>query len=217
MLSIMNTRKRSSYIIGIDEVGRGPLAGPVVVCAVAIPRALRMISVERTIPLRDSKKLSARQRKTWAAAITTNPHIRHAVATASPTVIDRINVTQAANRSATRALKKLLAILPAPGRVDVFLDGGLYLKNFQFSLSHFPHATLRAKTVIKGDETIPAISLASILAKEHRDALMRRAHKKFPLYGFDRHVGYGTKIHIAAIKQNGRTPLHRNSFLKKIA
>lgn len=251
---IMTVRKRQSYIIGIDEVGRGPLAGPVVVCAVAIPRTLKPSSLlskkplrpstssgSRTIPpthgivLRDSKKLSALQRNAWASAIKTDPRIHHAIASVSPRTIDRINVTQAANRAATRAVIKLLTTLPTPARVAVFLDGGLFVtqnSNFEFLISknatkqkyrsRFHNSktgtsiNLNIETVIKGDETIPAISLASIIAKEHRDAFMRCAHKNHPQYGFDRHVGYGTKKHIEAIKANGRTPLHRSSFLKKI-
>lgn len=230
MLLIMMVRKRQSYIIGIDEVGRGPLAGPVVVCAVAIPRTFRVTSLKQRTPLRDSKKLSALQRNAWASAIKTDPRIRHAIASTSPRTIDRVNVTQAANRAATRALTKLLTALPDASRVVVFLDGGLHIREMRKmkkeTLEKFVsiHAytnkgtaiKFKATTVIKGDETIPAISFASIVAKEHRDAFMRRAHKTHPLYGFDRHVGYGTKKHIAAIKANGRTPLHRNSFLKKI-
>lgn len=258
MLLVMTARKRQSYIIGIDEVGRGPLAGPVVVCAVAIPRTLKPSSLlskkplrpstlrqaqdeassgSRTIPpthgivLRDSKKLSASQRNAWASAIKADPRIRHAIASASPRTIDRINVTQAANRAATRALTKLLIALPASARVAVFLDGGLYLHETRKTkyekrtkvISTYTHTTadslirFKATTVIKGDEIIPAISMASIIAKECRDMFMYRAHKIYPQYGFDCHVGYGTKKHIAAIKANGHTPLHRNSFLKKIS
>ena len=231
----MTVRKQVPYIIGIDEVGRGPLAGPVVVCAVAIPRTFRAASIKQCVPLRDSKKLSALQRGAWAATIKTNPHIRHAISAISPRTVDRINVTQAANRAATRALTKLIAALPAPTRIDVFLDGGLFiLPGTQFAIRNLKSNTkkkytaifhnketnqpipLRVATVIKGDEHIPTISLASIAAKEHRDAFMRRAHKKYPQYGFNRHVGYGTKRHIAAIKKNGHSPLHRKSFLKKI-
>lgn len=229
------TKPNPSYTIGIDEVGRGPLAGPVVVCAVAIPRGMRPASVATDIPLRDSKKLSPLRRATWATAIKSDPRILHAIASVSAPVIDRVNITQAANRAATRALTHLLAALPSPTRVAVFLDGGLFItRNAKFkmrnvksntkkkysSLFHDPKTNqtldLTFETIIKGDETIPAISLASIIAKEHRDALMRRAHKKYPQYGFDRHAGYGTKNHIAVIKKIGHSPLHRNSFLKNI-
>lgn len=236
MLFTMAIHKPQSYIIGIDEVGRGPLAGPVVVCAVAIPRTLRPTSITKHTPLRDSKKLTAKQRAAWATAIKNESRIFHSVASVSAPVIDRTNITRAANRAATRALINLLAILPSPTRVTVFLDGGLFVyenpnikiqtskpqtrvkKFFTYTDPKTNHPLeLKIETVIKGDETIPAISFASIVAKEHRDALMRRMHKKYPDYGFDHHSGYGTRQHIAAIKQNGHTPLHRKSFLKKIA
>ena len=243
--------RRQSYIIGVDEVGRGPLAGPVVVCAVAIPRKLRIASIARSLPLRrsansrlraqnvlvlrDSKKLSPLQRRAWVSAMQSDPRILHTIATVSPSVIDRINITRAANRAVTRALTNLLGSLPSASRVDVFLDGGLYAnarapfkqhttkpqtKAKRFFIHTHPatqkQLNVQLETVIKGDETIPVISLASIIAKEYRDTRMRRAHKKFPCYRFDQNVGYGTKAHIAAIKKNGRSPLHRNSFLKKI-
>lgn len=229
------TGRTPSYIIGIDEVGRGPLAGPVVVCAVAIPRNHKPSSLAKDLPLRDSKKLTARQRAAWSTAIKNDDRIFYSIASASPRVIDRINIARATNRAATRALENLLDTLPSPSRVNVFLDGGLYITyNSKFEISNLKSNTkkkysakfhnpktdkrfdLNIETIIKGDEKIPTISLASIVAKEHRDALMHRAHKKYPDHGFDRHVGYGTRQHIAAIKQHGRTPLHRNSFLKKI-
>lgn len=246
--------KKYTYVIGIDEVGRGPLAGPVVVCAVAIPRlhryarrqdcrqaaglakhcgqvrTLRPTMLAPGVPLRDSKKLTALQRTAWATALKSDHRIYYSIASVTPSIIDRINVTQAANRAATRALIKVLASLPASCRVEVFLDGGIYLRetrNMKNEKLGKPKSTFlyddnernfrfTSTTVIKGDENIPAISFASIIAKQHRDALMRRAHKKYPFYGFDRHVGYGTKKHISAIRENGHSPIHRKSFLKKI-
>lgn len=212
----MSGAKQQSYIIGIDEVGRGPLAGPVVVCAVAIPCSCKPASILKGAPLRDSKKLTPRSRALWSTAITHDARIFHSIASSSPKTIDRINITQATNRAATRALEALLASLPSrstPTVLRVYLDGGLHVNALTIC---DPHLVLRIETVIKGDETIPAISFASIVAKEHRDALMRRTHKKYPAYGFDRHAGYGTRHHIIAIKQNGDTPLHRKSFLKNI-
>lgn len=245
----LTAKPNTSYIIGIDEVGRGPLAGPVVVCAVAIPSTLRPISIAPKVPLRpstgsgsraslsddrlalrDSKKLTALQRTAWATAIKTDPRISYSIAAVSPPVIDHINVTQAANRAATRALTKVLSTLPSPCHVTLFLDGGIFIletRKVKYEKQGKPSSTLSytdtekhfqfsAMTVVKGDEKIPAISFASIVAKQHRDALMHRAHKKYPQYGFDRHVGYGTKKHILALKKNGSSPLHRKSFLRKI-
>lgn len=211
------TGRTQSYVIGIDEVGRGPLAGPVVVCAVAIPTTCRTSSIIKDMPLRDSKKLTARSRAIWTSAIMDDPRIVHTIASSSPQVIDRINISKATNRAATRALETLLASLPLRSTssiMRVYLDGGLRINALAI---RDPHIILRIETVIKGDEKISAISLASIVAKEHRDALMRRMHKKYPAYGFDRHAGYGTRHHIAAIKQHGRSPIHRASFLKKIS
>ncbi len=227
--------KTKSYIIGIDEVGRGPLAGPVVVCAVAIPRNHKPSTIAKQLPLRDSKRLTHTQRAAWVDAINNDPRIVRSIASTSPAIIDRINITQAANRAATRALERLLATLPTPARVEVYLDGGLFIKqNSKFEIRNLKTNTkkkysakfydpknnarfdLTIETIIKGDETIPAISLASIVAKEHRDTFMRRAHKIYPYYGFDRHAGYGTKAHIAAIKHNGASAIHRKSFLRKI-
>lgn len=212
----MSIRIPQSFVIGIDEVGRGPLAGPVVVCAVAVPRGMRPTSLVAHIPLRDSKKLTANQRAAWSSAIKQDARIRYSIASVSPSVIDRINITQAANRAATRTLSDLLASLPPfarPTAIRVYLDGGLHINAIAIS---DPHLILRVETLIKGDEKIPAISLASIVAKEHRDAFMRRAHKKYPNYGFDRNAGYGTKHHMTALKKNGHSSIHRTSFLKKI-
>ncbi|KKR12191.1 MAG: Ribonuclease HII [Candidatus Wolfebacteria bacterium GW2011_GWC2_39_22] len=232
----MKDDRRTTFHIGIDEVGRGPLAGPVVVCAVAIPARCKPSSIIKkfasrsSMQLRDSKKLTAPQRALWATAIKSDSRIFYSLASMSPRVVDRINVTQAANHAATRAVAKLITQLPAPAKIEVFLDGGIFLletrkmkheKRGRF-LSTCVYTDAEKKfcfpvaTIIKGDEKIPAISLASILAKEYRDALMHRVHKKYPFYGFDTHVGYGTKKHIAAIHAHGRTPHHRESFLKKI-
>ena len=125
----------------------------------------------------------------------------------SPAVIDRINISCAANLAALRAFKKLAAGQKRPA-TRIFLDGGLFLGNGR--------ARLTAKTVIKGDEKIKAIALASIVAKVSRDARMTRLHKKYPQYSLDIHKGYGTKVHSAAIRRHGPSEVHRHSFLKNI-
>lgn len=190
-------RRNIKYIVGIDEVGRGCLAGPVTVSAVAIPASLRFKN------LRDSKKLSELQRNAWFKKIKDEPRIFYAKASVYPKVIDRINISKAANLAATRALSRLI-IRNKLRNIKIFLDGGLYL-NFKL-----PYA----KTVIKGDEKYSSVKLASIVAKVSRDRVMRQNHKKFPEYGFADHVGYGTKFHIRALKKHGICELHRLTFIK---
>lgn len=196
------------YIIGIDEVGRGPLAGPVVVCALALPRGFKIYPelVEGQPPLRDSKKLSALQRERWYEWIKAHPRISYAISRVYPRGIERLNISQAANLAATRAFIKLATSHKslATSRARVLLDGGLYLR-----ASHVP-----SKTIIKGDEKIPAISLASIVAKVTRDRFMDKLHKKYPQYGFNEHKGYGTLAHYAALKKYGATEAHRATFLR---
>lgn len=216
--------KKTKYIIGIDEVGRGPIAGPVVVAAVAAPTKFRIQNAElksknkpknskflilnsKLAKLKDSKKLSPKQREDWFKFIKKSA-LCYSIASVSPKVIDKINISRAANLAAKNAFKRL--IKNSEFRIKdckTYLDGGLYLKGLKAKSSK-----LKVKTVIKGDEKIPAIMLASIIAKVTRDRLMLRLHKKYPKYGFDHHKGYGTKKHIKAIKKHGLTPIHRSSF-----
>ncbi|MEK9168320.1 MAG: ribonuclease HII [Patescibacteria group bacterium] len=209
--------KRIKYIIGIDEVGRGPLAGPVVVAALAVPTKLRIKNAElrknfKSAKLRDSKKLSLKQREIWFEYVKKHPKIFYAIASVSPKVIDKINISNAANLAVTRAFQKLVntyaiaSVLTKNNNVNVkiFLDGGLYLNK--------KYPRLSASTIIKGDEKIPVISFASIVAKVTRDRMMRKLHKKYPQYGFDKHKGYGTKEHFKAIRKHGLSPIHRKSF-----
>ncbi|MEK7634624.1 MAG: ribonuclease HII [Patescibacteria group bacterium] len=205
--------KKNKYVIGIDEVGRGALAGPVVVAALALPKKFNLpigrINFQLS-KLKDSKKLSPRQREVWFQYIK-ELSLSYGIAAVSPKIIDKINISQAANLAATKALKKLLTDNKqlTTNNYKVFLDGGLYIKskikNQNFINSNF-------KTVIKGDEKIPAISLASIVAKVYRDKLMKKLHKKYPRYDFINNVGYGTKKHIKAIKKFGHSSIHRKSF-----
>lgn len=193
------------FIIGIDEVGRGCLAGPITVAVAAIPYGMRFRD------LRDSKRFSALQRGKWLEKILNNPRIRHAKADASPCTIDRINVSQAANLAATRALEKLLTAntqLIAKNTL-IFLDGGLFLR--PALLKKFPK--LGFATVIKADEKFSAVKIASIIAKEHRDGLMANLDARHPGYGLAKHKGYATKVHQAAVRKLGPSPIHRLTFL----
>jgi len=226
--------KRNEYIIGIDEVGRGSLAGPVIVAAVALPRNFQfsIFNFQKKFKLRDSKKLSPRQRELWFQYITQmnadidadkrrsirvnqrrnlrQSAICYAVTSVSPKVIDKIGISNAANLAASRALEKVIANCKI-ANCKIFLDGGLYL-NQNIRVNQRTHQRQSVSTIIKGDEKIPAIMLASIIAKVIRDRLMIKLHKKYPQYGFDKHKGYGTKFHIKAIRKFGPSPIHRQSF-----
>lgn len=200
---------RPAFIIGIDEAGRGPLAGPVVIAGVRIKSKLKNQKSKFFEGIKDSKKLSARQREEWYARITGHPDVQWATAAVWPRTIDRINILQATLRGARRVFKKLngqSSLLPSrDGRqkmvVRVLLDGGLVLP-----------AGIPQQTIIKGDEKIPVIAAASVIAKVTRDRLMLRLHKEYPHYRFDLHKGYGTAFHREMIRVHGRSPLHRASF-----
>jgi ribonuclease HII len=200
-------------LIGIDEVGRGPLAGPVVVAAVAASINQKSKIKNQKSRLRDSKKLTEKQREEWFRWIkrqTTKGKLQIATASVYPKTIDRINISQAANLAASRALRRLMInnTRLTTKKIRVILDGGLYVRvNPRLDLR------LSARTIVRGDEKFNCIKLASIIAKVRRDRLMKRYHKKFPQYGFNEHKGYGTKKHITAIKKYGICELHRISFL----
>lgn len=195
------------YTIGIDEVGRGPIAGPVVVCACAIKDAVDIVKYFPKGILRDSKKLSQKQRLTILEAIKSHVEtgeIRFGVGEVSAERIDQIGIVPAIKE----AMGLALTILHSEGVSDesfVYLDGSL----------HAPEM-YKQETVIKGDEKIPQISLASIFAKGYRDDLMVELSKQYPGYGFESHVGYGTAAHYEALKNKGFCTLHRKTFLKNL-
>ena len=183
-------------IIGIDEAGRGPLAGPVVVAGVKIRSAK---TAKRLFAgIRDSKRLSPKKREEWFLRLTRHSFIEYAVARVGNHVIDRVNITRAANIAAARVYRRLSS---EKGRVFAVLDGGLYLPD-----------SIPQKTIIKGDEKIPVIAAASVIAKVTRDRIMVRLYKKFPRYRFDLHKGYGTRFHRRILRSIGRSEVHRASF-----
>ena len=176
-------------ICGVDEAGRGPLAGPVVDAAV-------ILDIERPIAgLADSKKLSARTRQRLAAAIRERA-IAWAVAEASVEEIDHLNIL----RATMLAMKRAIEALPLRP-TQVLVDG-----------NRCPDIDLPARAIIGGDASEAAISAASILAKTCRDAGMLHLHIDYPQYGFDRHMGYGTAVHLDALRRHGPAPCHRRSF-----
>lgn len=198
----------TKYIIGVDEVGRGPLAGPVMVAAVLIPRQLRLTKIKnggRTLGLRDSKKYTGRGREVWFNYIDNHPHISYALSTVSAGVIDRVNIARATNIAATRAVKRLIDHQNVEKKkCNILLDGSLGLLD----------DSLDYRVIIRGDEKINAIKLASIIAKVKRDRKMVRFHSIYSCYAFDEHKGYGTKKHQKAIKKYGPSKIHRLTFIK---
>lgn len=206
----------TQYIIGIDEAGRGPLAGPVAVGVVCIPKNFRPKTRLTKITLKDSKQLPKNAREAWFKYIKKHPKILYAVSMVHPRTIDRINITEATNLAATRALKKLVeSCLPCrqAGKLKVkscriYLDAGIKIKANEAK-------SYKLKALVRGDEKINAIKLASIAAKVTRDRYITRKHKEYPMYNLDIHKGYGTKIHLKAIKTHGPCPLHRLTFIKK--
>ncbi len=194
------------YVIGIDEVGRGCLAGPVVVAAVLLERGWRPNG-----RLKDSKKLTAIGRERWFNGVK-EMGLSYAISRVSPAVIDRVNISKAANRAAARSFNRLVGRLGIDGKnVKVYLDGGLYIGSKRDQeLQEWD-----VETLVKGDEKINAVKLASIVAKVTRDRYMSRLEKTDPRYEFDAHKGYGTRKHRALVRKYGPSINHRLTFLSK--
>ena len=205
----------NAVVVGIDEVGRGPLAGPVVACAAVLKAADIMPA------LNDSKKLTRPKREAMYQAVQDACEC-FAVASASVEEIDRMNILEADFLAMRRALQALgmpgikesapeipifqKGMLPEASKVLISVDGNLKIHGIPEELQ-IP--------VVKGDGRIASISAASILAKVFRDRYMDDLEKRYPGYGFDKHAGYGTKAHLEAIRRQGMTPEHRKSFHPK--
>ncbi len=181
--------KNYTHVVGIDEVGRGPLAGPVVSCALVFKKNHGLEN------LNDSKKLSLKQRLTLLPQILKNT-LFLGVGMAFPQEIDHFNIYQATILSMKRALSHVK--IPS---------GVLLIDGLSFSYPNFKSIKL-----IKGDQKSPSIMGAAIIAKIIRDRLMEYYHTLYPQYGFDKHKGYGTAFHLEALKKHGSCPLHRKSF-----
>lgn len=184
--SAIPARLRSA---GVDEVGRGPLAGPVVAAAVILPEGYVLAG------LTDSKRLSARRREQLAAVLRDEAE-GWALGSASAAEIDVLNI----HHATLLAMRRAVLALPEPP-AELLVDG-------RFT----PEGPWRATAVIGGDATVPAISAASVIAKVARDALLTELHDRYPAYGFDRHAGYPTPLHLAALAEHGPCPEHRRSF-----
>ena len=195
------------YTIGIDEVGRGPIAGPLTVCACAVRQGIEVLSLFPKGHLKDSKKLSEKARISIVEKLspyTENNSVVFGVGEVSAERLDEIGLSASIKEATAYALKRVHD-QNVPEDSFIFLDGSLKVDE-QYA----------QETIIKGDEKIPEIALASIIAKIHRDTFMKKIADAYPGYGFESHVGYGTKAHYEAIKSKGLTPLHRRSFLKNL-
>jgi len=226
------------YIIGIDEVGRGPLAGPVAVCAFLMKDDSFVdgqfpigLTYGKLPKLKDSKKLSKKQREKWFEYLKiakTEGFCDYAVSFVSPENIDKFGIVKCIQKALNKSLNEITSRdfqnfprftqstgaytdenLESPVSLDsftsyhIYLDGGL----------HAPTEYINQETIIRGDELHPVISMASIMAKVSRDRIMVNYAKQYPEYGFEKHVGYGTKAHYNAIKTAGLTPIHRKTFI----
>lgn len=192
------------YFIGVDEVGRGPVAGPVYVCALYISKEnLEKITDFKT-PLRDSKKLTEKMRNSWFSRIqdfVKDGLLKYVVSKSDASEIDKNGISSCIKACVKNSVLKTGA---EKENTKVLLDGGLSVgEGFD------------EESFIKGDENIPVISLASIVAKVLRDKFMEEISKEYPLYDFAKHKGYGTKSHMDAIEKYGLTEFHRKTFLKK--
>ncbi len=203
-------KKGYRLVIGIDEAGRGPLAGPVVAAAAALLDAgARDAALRRLLgEVDDSKKLSAAKRETLFSLMARHRNLVFAFAAVPPKTIDRINILEATKMAMAKAVAGLVAGLAqnrggsfVPGRIFCVLDG-----NFSASLPY------DQESVVAADAKIFSVAAASIIAKVSRDRMMARLDKKFPGYGFARHKGYPTRQHRAALERRGPSPAHRMSF-----
>jgi ribonuclease HII len=196
------------YVIGIDEAGRGALAGPVCVGAVLFPESLdwregfALVTRRGTPKLRDSKQLTAQQRELLYEYIAAHGSLKHAHAFIDAKTIDEIGIVNACHEAAAIAVS-LLGIRPS--RAEVLLDAGLRVPE-KWSQHSF----------VRGDENIPAIALASVVAKVTRDRYMEQLGPLHPPYGFEEHKGYGTLAHRRAIMREGLSELHRETFCGKL-
>lgn len=224
--------KKTDFIIGVDEVGRGPIAGPVCVCAFALKEEEYESFVTEAketlkLPLRDSKKLTKKSREKWFDYLKkqkTNGLCDYQITFVSNEMIDKFGIAKCIQKALDESINKIasseftnfsrftsegpyadknLEILTPLNSFYVLLDGGLKA----------PLDFKNQESFVKGDELHPIISLASIVAKISRDKIMENYAKEYKDYGFEKNSGYGTRNHYEAIKQKGITPVHRKSFL----
>jgi ribonuclease HII len=185
-----------NMVAGIDEAGRGPLAGPVIACAITLPQLL--ISDFKFLNINDSKKLSAKKREEIYEALKDDPDVEWGIGRVSEKVIDRINIFEATKLAMQRAVDNLAK------KQDVdflIIDGNFGIK-----------CSIPQRSIIKGDQRVLSVAAASIVAKVTRDKMMINYHKRYPQYCFDKHKGYPTRYHKQIIKNHGLCQIHRKTF-----
>lgn len=202
-------KKGYKCVIGLDEAGRGPLAGPVVAAAVNFKSILNDKFLKQ---IKDSKKMTAKAREEVYKILVSHKNIEWGVGIVSEKIIDKINILQATKLAMTRAIldlkkkKRYYHKLADRSIYDalffLLIDGNFKLNKIKIS----------QKSIIKGDQKVFSISAASIIAKVTRDRLMQKYHKKYPQYGFDKNKGYGTKAHFANLEKFGSCKIHRKTF-----
>ncbi|TSC74998.1 MAG: ribonuclease HII [Parcubacteria group bacterium Gr01-1014_30] len=235
-------RRGYKYVVCLDEVGRGCLAGPVVACAVMIinpkhearnPKQIPMLQIRNSkrfgklknwnldivsnfdirisnLKIRDSKKLSPKARDMFYKILISHPDIKWGTGRVYPRVIDRINIFEATKLAMARAIQNLAQKYQLQKTNDrsQIVGNGFFILDGNMKLN----LPIPQKAIVKADEKVFSCAAASIIAKVSRDRLMRKYHKKYPEYGFDKHKGYGTKRHLVALRKFGPCELHRKSF-----
>ncbi len=195
----MLIKQTPKFLIGVDEVGRGPIAGPVAVCALL----WKDREFDPPPHIKDSKQLSPQKREEWFEQVRIwekEGRVSFAVSFICAETIDKVGISPSTHRAVSNAIRRLEV---DPAQVHILLDGSLYA----------PEEYYHQETIIRGDEREPVIALASIVAKVHRDRLMEKMSDQYPGYGFEVHKGYGTSEHYRALKKLGPSPLHRLSFI----
>jgi ribonuclease HII len=190
------------FVVGLDEAGRGPLAGPVTAAAVIFNYQFLIynkFSIKQFSDINDSKKLSAKKREELYDVITKHENIKWGIGTVSEKVIDKINILEATKLAMQKALKNLKADY-------LLIDGNFTLRQAQ------GEKNIPQKSIVKGDQKVMSIAMASIIAKVTRDRIMEKSHKKYPQYGFNKHKGYGTELHIKMLHKFGPCKIHRKTF-----
>ncbi|MBQ9015822.1 MAG: ribonuclease HII [Firmicutes bacterium] len=190
-----------AFIAGVDEVGRGPLAGPVVTAAVVLPEDFDVLGID------DSKKLSEKRREELYDVITGRA-LAWGIGMADHQVIDEINILQATKQAMGQAIEEASRMLRerTGGSIDCVLLDAVELPGLQ----------IPQESIVKGDAKVLAIAAASIVAKVTRDRMMVRYAQEYPWYAFEKNKGYGTKDHYAGLREHGPCPIHRRTFLKKM-